>query len=143
MQNLQRAKFGLLDVGYNVIFNLVFMYYLGVVGIALSTSVVSAIFLGSLLWKLKQRLGSIRGMHILRSSFRILVATLVMGVAVWGASWFCHTDLQLGGESGRVVNVLLPVATGMAVYAVALFALKVEEAHLVLGSLRKAVRKRR
>ena len=59
--------------------------------------------------------------RILRNLIRPLLASCIMGVAVW-LSWWC---LSTAGVGSRVLLAVLPVAVGMVAYVLAAIALKV------------------
>ena len=59
--------------------------------------------------------------RILRNLIRPLLASCIMGVAVW-LSWWC---LSAAGIGSRVLLAGLPVAVGMVAYVLAAIALKV------------------
>ena len=59
--------------------------------------------------------------RILRNLIRPLLASCIMGVAVW-LSWWC---LRTAGVGSRVLLAGLPVAVGMVAYVLAAIALKV------------------
>jgi putative peptidoglycan lipid II flippase len=128
---------GLRNVIYNIVFNLIFMHFFGVAGLALSTSLVNTIFLAGLMWRLRLRLGGVGGRAIASTALRILAAAGIMGGAVGGTYWATSSLLETLSEPARLVNVLAPIAVGAVVYGAAVFALRVKEAAMVLDIVKK------
>ncbi|MCW1929847.1 MAG: flippase [Candidatus Kerfeldbacteria bacterium] len=77
-----RMRFQLAAVVGNVLLDLILIPYLGVIGAALSTVVVETLVL-IILVVTHARVGLARASHMLPTLFRVIVATIVMGVAVF------------------------------------------------------------
>jgi putative peptidoglycan lipid II flippase len=106
-------------------------------GTALSALINCAILYGAF----HRRIAPIPHGVLVRYLLRIGLAAGVMGVATWG-TWY-GID-QLLGRHGfwvRLIEAMVPVAVGAAVYAAACAALRVEELEQFTGRLRRRLRR--
>jgi hypothetical protein len=67
----------------------------------------------------------------------MIALSLAMGVAVSLLAAICGTMISTETFLGKLVQVIVPVAGGIAVYGGAALALRMEEVTHVLGILRK------
>lgn len=116
-----------LTVALNLLVNLTMVRALGYRGLALGTA-VSAIFNAALLLMLlRRRLGGLDGRRIGASFARILVASIVMGFAVWATDRWLATVLPGASTFARLTRVSVSIASGLAVLAACARALRVAE----------------
>ena len=102
----------------NIALNLVFIWYLAHVGIALATALAAWVNGGLLCWVLIRRGHFHPDARLKRRLPRILLASGVMTVALWLMSWAMQADrLQGGLEEGAALAAF--VLGGGAVYALA------------------------
>ncbi len=66
---------------------------------------------------------------------KISLSAVVMGAAAWG------TRVLIAGHVGKLLAVCVPTAVGVAVYAVCVLALRVDEARQVTGAIKKKLGK--
>ncbi len=119
---------GVSTIILNLILSVVFMRYtsLGVSGMALSYSTVSAVNAVLLLTMLNVRM---KGMH-LRKLFRFLVqivpASVIMGIALYFLNLIIPDDTS--SKMTQIINLMFEVTVGVVVYFTVVLLLKVEEA---------------
>jgi len=126
-------KVAIFSVFLNVGLNLALMRPLGMAGLALATSVSAIVTFVVLNVLLKRRLGDIREREIWSASRRILVASLVMGGAIYAIAR--SLEPLAGGLWGQLVQVGAASVAGLAVFLAVSLALKVEEVTFLLGLL--------
>lgn len=142
---------GLASVAVNVVLNLLLVRYLAHGGLALASSVASAVACLLLFLTLRSRFGY-RGIKALLSeTARITAASLFMGVIVWWLGshsqsiGFFNLGGWLGYEEGafsreialRGLRIGILVICGGLIYAVSCRLLKVKELDLMLELLKK------
>ncbi|HSM56222.1 MAG TPA: murein biosynthesis integral membrane protein MurJ [Candidatus Sulfomarinibacteraceae bacterium] len=99
-------------------------------GLALAISVSNLLETGLLLWLLRRKMSGIGGRRLWHGLWRMSLAALVMGLAVWFTRSSAATlpplwQLVLGGASGGIA------------YLLASLALRVDELHQILGYARQ------
>jgi len=77
------VKLGLVAVALNIALNLVLVRYMAHGGLALASSIAATINCLLLAYFLRKKLGCLDGRRIVRSTAKIAVASLVMGVVCW------------------------------------------------------------
>lgn len=131
------VKVGAVCLLINLGFSLVLMGPLLHVGLAVATSAAGVVNFMGLLWLLRRRLGGLGGRRILRSLWRVAVASLIMGVVVWltahGLNWGPKDGLYY-----RLARPLLGVMAGTGAYLAAAWLMRLPE----LGELALMLRRR-
>ena len=107
---------------------------LGHAGLALATSLVALFNFTALFWILRNRIGGIHGRALLRSVLQISVASLAMGIAVALASHGIEAWLGVG-RLARLLNLILSIPFGAAVYYGVSRALHVAELEMATSAL--------
>lgn len=120
-------------------------------GLAASTSVAAAMFAVALFWRLQKRLGGMNGMLIISSLIKVTFASAVMAVPVYALRrWLTHlltpitpdtTTMMATGPA--IVLVTVCAAVGLAIYAVLLWAMKVDEARFMWDKIAGRFKRRR
>lgn len=106
----------LVNLGVNALLNWLFIKLLGLGGISLSTSVVSAATFFALLMLMRRELGRVDGWAILRSGIMVGLASVVSAGAAY-FSWL-FLDAWLGRSLGaQVVSLGWALAEATAVFA--------------------------
>jgi putative peptidoglycan lipid II flippase len=81
-------------------------------------------------WYLRRTLGGIEGWKILSAFIKILVATAALAGVSYGV-WY-GLDQALGRSLvAQIASLAIGIGAGIAIYAAAVFALRVEEAHQI------------
>jgi putative peptidoglycan lipid II flippase len=124
-------KVAIVNVCLNIALNLILVRYLGLIGLALATSISAVVGFAILSVMLKRRLGDIRDREIWTAVGRILAASVVMG----GVLYVVAARLDAGAVNiwGKLIQVAVSGAAGLAAFIGLSFALKVEEVIFILG----------
>jgi putative peptidoglycan lipid II flippase len=107
---------------------------LGHAGLALSTSAVAIFGAVALFAILRKRIGGIHGRALLNSIWKIMLASAVMGGAVWIASHEVETWLGLS-RLGRLADLAISIPFGLVVFYAACRLLRVTELDLATRAL--------
>jgi putative peptidoglycan lipid II flippase len=125
----------------NVALNVLLVRFMGYRGLALGTSLAALINAGTQLLLLRREIGGIEGRRVMLSLAKVLLASMLMAGAAWGADvWMTQilpgTTLML-----RVTRVAVAIGAGLAVLAASATVLRVTEFEdardLVIGRLRR------
>lgn len=119
----------------NVALGLLLMGPLAHAGLALASSLTSWLNVLALFFLLRRRVGFVDGRRIMSSGGKMIVASAVMGLAVWGyAGAFYRYDAP---TMERVFHLLAAIALGVALYAGAALAMGLPEAAAVKERVRR------
>jgi putative peptidoglycan lipid II flippase len=123
---LTPTKVAGLALAINIILNSVLMYPMKLSGLALATSISGIIGFFILLFLLQKKIGGLNLKALFFYFSKIFLASIAMGVV-------CAAVLDLGiywdSFLGKVVHLLLPIASGGIVYIIFCFILQVKEVH--------------
>lgn len=116
-----------ISIAANLVINLVLVQVLGYRGLALGTAMAALINAVVLFWLLRGRIGGIDGGRVAVSMIKIIVASLVMGVAAhYTAAWI--TSLTPGGgEFAKAIRVFGAIGVALAVLAASARVLRIQE----------------
>jgi putative peptidoglycan lipid II flippase len=103
-----------LGAALNLGLDLVLYRPLGVAGIPLSTSIVSAVTFGVLLWLLARELGGVRGRWVVGGSLRSLAAAVPAAALAW-IVWWGLDELLGRAFLAQVVSLGVAMLAGTAV----------------------------
>jgi putative peptidoglycan lipid II flippase len=121
----------------NIFISILLMYPMRQGGLALASSISSTINM-IVLWILLERtIGGIGLRKILSAALKMLVLSLVMGLGVAFLAAICGTLTGTATLFGKLVQVFVPVAGGIAIYGGGAYALGMEEITHVTAILRK------
>ncbi len=134
------VKVAFLALLANAGFGIIFMFPLRHGGLALATSVAAALNFILLLVVLKRRLGRMGAARILRSFYRSLVASILMGVVVFMVCSFISWDI--GGVTLIKIGFLLgSILLGGILYAGVCYLWGSEEMRTLITLLRKKMKR--
>ena len=111
----------------NAILSVIFVRYMGYLGLALATTVASSLNAGLLLLLLSRRIGGIDGARVLGAFVKITIASLVMGAAAWGTERWLHGLLPDPGLLPRLVRVVGAIGVATGVLGATAMLLRIEE----------------
>jgi putative peptidoglycan lipid II flippase len=131
----------------NLVLNWWLVGRMGFQGLALGTSIAATVNAGLLLAFLARRMDGIDGARTATALLKIALASVAMGAAAWAAERGLGAllpDTLLGTvEVERAVRVLGAVGAGMAVLALASWALRIEEFRQVIARVLTRINRRR
>ena len=126
----------LVNLALNAVLDWVLLGPLGVAGITLSTSIVSACNFAVLVWLMRRQIGRVDGRRIVRALAGALVCAAVLAGVSWGV-WRGLQGVAAHGFVALAVCVLATVAAGAVAYVGIAKALGLEELTLVWRALRR------
>lgn len=132
---------GSLSMVLNIILNFLLIKPMGHGGLALAYSLTGIFNMFLLLWVLRKKIGSIDGKNMLRSFCNSLLASIIMGVAVFLVNCWLESILDVTNKMGQSLVVMVCIALGVVLYLVIALAFKMEEARWVGQVLARRLRK--
>jgi putative peptidoglycan lipid II flippase len=120
------VKISVLAVALNVLVSVVLMMFMGVGGLALATTIALTVNMVVLMELLRRKLGPMGFTGLARSFARVLAASLVMGLAVWGLDSYLQPHLA-EGTIALALRVGAGVLLGATVYLAAAAAVRLPE----------------
>lgn len=129
----------------NIVLNFLLIDALGTGGLALAYSLAGIVNLVVLLGILHRKIGHIGGKMMLISTIKTLGISLLMGLISYGVAWGLEVFLlDVGTKFGQLLQVLLSMAAGIAVFLSLALYMDMEEMKMVINVLgRRLGRKRR
>lgn len=124
-------KVAIFNVCLNITLNLILVRSLGLIGLALATSISSGVGFAMLALLLRRRLGDIRQGEIWSAVIRIVIASAAMGLVLF----YVSAALESGAVAiwGKLIQVMVSIAAGLATFLAVSFALRVREVIFILG----------
>lgn len=129
-------------LGFNVVFNLIFVRFLGHVGLALATALTSIITSILLLYELRKKIGQLGLGAMIQSSLRIMASSLIMG----GVVYLLYNYSMRMFEPSRLIELMLLIliiGIGFALYLLLLYLFQVDELHFLIDNVKEQLAKRR
>lgn len=123
------VKCSIAAVLFNIVLSVILVKPLALVGLALSNSLASILNMLLVFWFLLPKLPSLRNRGLILSLFKIIAASLVMGLAAYLASVGLGARLNLDLTSHQAIQVGVAITVGMVSYGLALLALRLDEAY--------------
>ena len=111
----------------NIVLNLILVRVMGFRGLALGTSIAALFNAGCMFYLLHRRLGGLNINHLAIAFFKILIASLVMGIAsIWVHQWLL-TLWPAHELLARFVRVFASIGIGLFVLMVSARMLRIKE----------------
>jgi len=126
---------GILALVINLIISLSLINVLGVTGLALANTIAALIEMTLLSVMIRKRLGGLDDRRLALSAVKTTVASIVMGLAVWGF-------LGVAVNAGVIIRAFGGIAIGASVFFVVAWLLRSEELHDVMGMVLRKLRLR-
>ncbi|TFE01657.1 murein biosynthesis integral membrane protein MurJ [Jeotgalibacillus salarius] len=115
----------------NIILNFILSYFMGINGLALATSIAAFITTFLLYRQLRKHTGSLFTYEAVRSSVKILTASLIMGAVAYLMNRYLFNNL------GHTTGILLTIIVAGVVYFGMILLFKVREAYNLLSLITK------
>ncbi len=125
-----------IGVVVNIILNLILSRFLGVGGLALATSISATFITVLLITGLRKKIGAFGFRNITISFFKILSASVLMGIIAKVFFNYLTTTLS------QNLSLLLAMAVGAATYFVLIYFMKIEDVDAVVKAVRKRIGER-
>ena len=120
--------------------NLLADYGLGHVGVAFATSSVALVNLLALAIMMKRRIERLNGRQILTAFIKIAAASVIMSAVCYAAYYFLHQQFGGQGFIFKLIEALIPIALGGAVFAAAAKILGVKELNQLFSALKRKLK---
>lgn len=131
----------LVSEGVNILLAFLLIGKLQVIGLAVAFSVSSFLNMFLLLYFLRREIGSLDGRNILAATWKICVASALSGVAVQAVKIFIGTRGELDTFVAIMTQLVVALAMGVGVFALACHWLKIEEFFTFMHSITRKVLK--
>lgn len=125
---------GVLSLAINLIMSLSLIHALGVTGLALANTTAALIEMMLLIIVIRRRLGGLDDRRVAISALKTIIASVVMGLTVWGF-------LNFAANAGAIIRAIGGMIFGMGIYFVAALILRVEELNNAIRWLTRRMRK--
>jgi len=139
------VRVAVVSVAANVLLSVALMTRIGVVGLPLATSIVaigSAVWLG---WKLRPLVPGLGGRPVVSSLVKSLLASVLMGGAVWFLARRAEEYLAGSGWYGKPVEAMVTgggIVLGLIMFAGLAWLFRIPELHDFVGAIRRKVSRR-
>jgi putative peptidoglycan lipid II flippase len=121
---------GILALVINLIISLSLINVLGVTGLALANTIAALIEMTLLIVMIRKRLGGLDDRRLVLSAVKTTIASIVMGLAVWGF-------LGVTANTGVIIRTVGGMVIGVGVFFAAAWLLRSEELRGVLGMVKR------
>jgi len=119
---------GIISIVINLILNFTLIGPMGHGGLALAYSIAGLFLMVALLYLLRRKIGSINGREMSVSFARSLMASVIMGIAVYLCASYMENALDMTRKINQIIQVVTGVGLGCGLYAAFAFAFRSEEA---------------
>lgn len=131
---------GVIVVVINIAASLIFMQFMGPLGIPLAYSISALSGTVILLYMLQKKVGSFGLSKLIKMSAKVAFSSLLMFFAVWAINSIL-ANFQFGGSFiDRLVKLFIPALAGALLYFASTILMKVEEAVEVAAEVRNRAR---
>ncbi len=127
----------------NILFSILLVGPMAQGGLALAYSIAGIFNMVALVLLLNHKIGDIGSWALLRSTLQTVLISGVMGAAVWGLVHFWDIFLGVGGKLAQLLEIVLAIGLGAAVFAGLALLWQMPEAEEMAGILRRRFRRRR
>ena len=131
------VKVSLLAVGLNIILNYLFIFELGLEyrALALSTSCTITLNFLLLLALLRRKIGGLALNDIWYFLIKLMFASAIMGISCWITSLIIKNQMAIDSLISRLLEVFLPISTGLLVLLLMYKLLKIQELDQLLDCI--------
>ena len=120
----------------NITFSVALSFFIGLNGLALGTTIATILGAVLLFYVLRVRLRGLSLTRLIGSTVKILVASVLMGLAGYAFYRF------MAGSIGDNLRLLLSIVISAGVYGVLILLLRVEEARQMLDLVQARIRRK-
>lgn len=134
---------GVLSIVINLVLNFSLIGPMGHGGLALAYSIAGIFSMLALLYCLRRKIGGINGRGLVVTFSRSLLASVLMGLAVYFSASYLENVLDMTMKANQIIQVVSGVGIGAAIYAAFGLVFKSEEAMLVTNVLTRRFRRKK
>ena len=135
------VSLGSIGINYAAAYTMIRVEKIGHAGLAMSTSLVALFGFVVLFAILRARIGGVYGRELARGVGKVLVASAVMGAAVWAASHGMERWLGVS-QLARLADLAVSLPVGLAAFYGMCRALGVEELEMAIRAFTSPVTRR-
>ena len=117
---------GIMAVILNIISRISLFPFMGIAGLALGTSISSIVATLMLILKLKNKIGDFEITQIIKTFFKVLFASILMG----SSTYFIYNFIMKYNNS-NTLSLLISIASSVLIYSILILLLKIEEVDYV------------
>lgn len=125
----------------NIAFNFLLRPYLAERGLALAYSLTGIYNLIVLMYVLRKKVGGFDVRKIIRSFVLVTVSSALMGIVTYAVSYYIGLHLDMGLRINQIIQVGISIFVGLVVFAGAVVMCRLEETELVMGMVKRKLRK--
>lgn len=124
----------------NIVFNILFVKYLKIAGLAFATSISAIICIFLLFRSLKKRMGYFGQDKIIKTTIKSIASAVVMGVVTYFAYNMVSNLLGVGFVK-EAISLVISVGIGAVTYGILVILLKVDEINIITSMIKKKINK--
>ena len=128
----------LISMAINVVLAWVFSQYMGIYGLALAFSIASLLNMLMLLSSLRVKVGDLDDARIIDSVWKIILASLAMGVVVHGMKYIIAPIVNMQTTIGLFLQTIGSMVAGIFIYLIIAIYFNFAEVDMVRDWLKKA-----
>ncbi|MCL4417578.1 MAG: murein biosynthesis integral membrane protein MurJ [Actinobacteria bacterium] len=129
-------KVALVSILINALLDWLFIKFLNVAGLALSTSLVAAFNMLALIFILRKKVGFLGGKRIAKSFGKMLLSSAIMGAAIYFV-WSLLEKYAYINLWYHTIILLLIIIMGVGLYILSTYIFKMEEIKFVVNMFKK------
>ena len=131
------VKISLVSISTNIVLGIMLMKTMGHCGLALATTLSSALNVTLLIFALRLRLGAMNWRENFLSVSKSIFCAFLMGGVVW---WMAHLDWSLRQNSRLLLfgYIAIMIAVGVGIFLISAATVRMREVKTIWGILRKA-----
>lgn len=126
-----------IGMALNIVLNLVLAKYLGIGGLALATSISATFIAALLIINLRKKIGSFGIKKVSISFFKILIASLFMGII--SKVSFNYLLISLSQN----ISLLIAISIGVSAYFTIIYFMNIEGSDIIIVEIKKRLAKNR
>ena len=130
-------------IAVNIIFSYLLVGPLGHRGLALAYSLAGFVQCSATLIALRRKIGSMDLRNMLSCLLKTGLACVLMGLAVWGATWGCQQLLGVDSKLTQLIQVGAGLGVGVIVFFLVAGLMKMEEMKTVVGTLTRKLHRKK
>lgn len=131
-----------LSIVVNVVLSVVLVKYMAQGGLALAYSIAGIFNMVVLIILLNRSIGDIGNMALCKSTCQTIAISLIMGAIVWVLNAAMEAALPPSSKAVQLVEIIVAIGVGAAVYAALSLALKMPEAEQIMRILNRKLHRR-
>lgn len=125
-----------ISMAINIVLNIVLSYFLGISGLALATSISSIVCTILLFVSLRRKIGPFGMKNISISFFKILLASLMMGIIV--KLLFDYLSIHVLSQN---LSLIVSVVVGAAIYFIVIYFMRITEVDIFIKAIKRKLKR--